>query len=399
MLFSRNRCKVCKKIIGNRYCLRTDKHICWHCCNQMRTDFKCPPTCEYYLKPIESNRAKLEINAKVDSKSEFDELNRLIADYWLNHEVEALDNNIPIMMLNNGQKDVLLSYLENAILPDDIKKYLFNRLEVPYQGQESDKHYEDYAIEFLETMLQDDFELALNHYLPFINTENTYNRQLLLDHFKSHHAIRKLKTFDLISSGISVKENEAFVTFELNSNQEYTIILNQQQDQWLVQYHAFGAINLVRTENDALRMIASALSQQDTETAYRYLTSYKQIYFFSPDIYYYEGLYHSIKGEVKFAIKAYETAIALDPFFIEAYYNLAFIMQAENQLDKAKILYNQILVIQPDNLNAMNNLGTIFLYEKNVKDAKVLFERCLTIDPNYDFAQKNIDKIKELGLE
>ncbi|MFA5465319.1 MAG: tetratricopeptide repeat protein [Candidatus Cloacimonadales bacterium] len=400
MLFSRNRCKICKKIIGHRYCLRTDKHICWHCCNKMRTDFKCPPTCEYYLKPIESATAKIEINAKVDSKSEFDDLNRLIADYWMNHEVQDLDKNIPILMLNNEtQRESLHKYLSNVTLPENIKEYLFKRLEMPYKKQEKEKHYEDYALEFIEYILQDNFEAALNLYLPFLSTKNEYNHKLLLEHFNSHHALRKLSNFELIASGMSTQENEAFVSFELNNNQEYSVILVPGYNKWVVKYHAFGAINLVRTENEALRIVANALSQQNTETAYKYLSNYKQIYYFSPDMHYYDGLYYSIKEEIKFAIKAYELSIALDPFFVEAYYNLAFIMQAENQLEQAKILYHQILEIKPDYLNAMNNLGTICLYEKKINEAKVLFERCLSVDPNYEFAQKNLDKIKELGLE
>jgi len=363
----------------------------------MRSDFKCPVTCEYHLKSADPEQKKLAINAKVDSKSELDELNHLIADYWMNHQAEELDLDIPVLMINDERKKQKLHhFLLSVEFPEDTKAYLFKRLGFSYKAQNSEKHFEDDALTYMELLLEGNFEEALKRYVPWQLSDNEYNHELLLAHFKSHHSIRKLSHFSLIASGMSAQAKEAFVSFELNNNQEFTLILTPQDNHWSVRYQAFGAVNLVRTENEALRFIAGALAKQEIETAYRYLTNYKQIYFFSADLYYYEGLYYSIRGEMKHAKNAYETAIALDPFFVESYYNLAFIWQAENKMDKAKMLYYQILKIKPDYLNALNNLGTICLFEKNVTEATKLFEKCLEIDPNYEYAQKNLEKIKEI---
>lgn len=399
MLFSSNRCKECKKIIAHRFCLRKDKRICWHCCNEMRADFKCPPECEYYLKEKENLTKKLFINAKVDSKSELDELSLLIADYWMNHQEKELNDQIPILMVNNEtSKAELFNYLEACHFNYEIQKYLYQRLgfTVPKNDEEEILHFEKVALLYLEHIIKGDLPSALKMYLPAIKHSSDEYRNLLLQHFKSHHSLRKLKQYDLLSSGMSPQTQEAFVSFELNSNQEFTLIMEKVEDQWLVKYQAFGAINLIRTETEALKFIASALVEQNFEKAYRYLSNYKQIYFYSADIYYYEGLYYSLKGENKFAKSAYETAICLDSELIESYYNLAFIEQAENHLDKAKQLYTQILNIKADYLNALNNLGTIYLYEKDYVKAEELFRRCLMYDPSFDYAAKNLEKLESI---
>lgn len=396
MLFSKNRCKVCKSVVGHRFCLRKSKHICWHCCNEMRSEFNCPTECEYTLRKKDNEDSALAVNCKVDSKTELDDLNKLITDYWINHKVDKLED-IPSLMLNDSLKsEKLHSYLESFEFPAEIKAYLYKRLNFEFRNENNEeKHFETIAITYLNHILCGELDKALNLFMPAI-ISNEYNYNLLLIHFKSHHSLRKLSEFDLISSGFAPQTKEAFVTFELNKNQEFTLIMTKSLDDWYINAQVFGAINLVRTENEALRFIAGALSEQNFEKAYRYITNYKQIYFYSSDLYYYEGLYYSLKGENKHAKQSYEIAIALDPMFIESYHNLAFICQAENELEKAKQLYEQIIAIKPDYLNALNNLGTIYLYEKNFDKAEELFTKCLEYDENFDYAIKNIEKIKDI---
>jgi tetratricopeptide (TPR) repeat protein len=315
----------------------------------------------------------------------------------MNHRVEELDD-IPLLMIEKPEKKQrLLNYLNAFNFPNDIKNYLGMRLNLKINGMETEaeKHFEEYARDYMNHLLCGELDKALLMYSPaIIGNETNFN--LLIQHFKGHHAVRKLKEFDLISSGFSPQTQEAFVSFEINKNQEFTLILAKNIDRWVVSNQVFGAINLVRTENEALRFIAASLAEQNFEKAYKYISNYKQIYFYSADLYYYEGLFFSLKGDNGNAAKSYELAIALDPLFIESYHNLAFIMQAESKIDKAKALYEKIIQIQPDYLNALNNLGTISLYEKDVDKAEAYFKKCLEYDPNFDYAVKNIEKINEI---
>ncbi len=399
MLVSKNRCKSCKEYPGHRFCLRKDKHICWKCCNQMRSDLKCPDECEYRLRKKHGEVSYLQFESKVDSKTEYAELFKYVADYWMQHEVTELDSQLPILMSQTEDGRIELEkYFSKYQFPLLISDYLKQRLKVKVPCDQKDEaiHYEQFAIAYMNHLLSGDWDKVLAMYEPAIHAKENGLTSKFIEHFKGQSTFRKMNNYDLLSAGMSARTKEAFVTFEINKNRDFTVILMPYEDSWIVTRQIFGSISLVTSENEGIRFIATAIAQKELDKAYRYLINYIQVYYFSSDLYYYQGLYYTMKGDNKHAREAYQTSITLDPSLIESQYNLAYIAQSENSLEEAKTLYLKILKDYPDYINALNNLGTIYLFEKNYQEAESCFNKCLSVNPDFEYAKNNLEKLQEL---
>lgn len=399
MLVSKNRCKSCKDLPGHRFCLRKDKHICWKCCNQMRSDLKCPSECEFRLRKKNGEETALAFDSKVDSKTEYHDLYKMVADYWIQHEVADLNREIPLLLSQSDEgKKKLALYLKDYKFPEFIAGYLSQRLQVKVTADQhiEGQHYEEFALDYMSKLLSGDWDKALDMVQFAIIAKEKGSYVQVLEHYKSQTALRKLAQFNLIAAGMAPRTKEAFVTFEINGSRELTLILMPYNESWIITNQVFGAINLITSENEGIRFIATSIANKDLDKAYRYLVNTLQIYYFSADLYYYQGLYYTLKGDNKHAREAYSLSIALDPFLLESQYNLAFIAQSENSIDEAKKLYKNILNISPEYIHALNNLGTIYLYEKKYSDAENCFNKCLELQPEFEYAKNNLVKLQEL---
>jgi len=222
---------------------------------------------------------------------------------------------------------------------------------------------------------------------------------LIISKLKSLKLIQEINYFDVFSSGLATDFASAFCTFEINYKDYLTVFLLNSNTKnnpfWVIDSIIMGEVNLAFSEADNIAFIASALSKEEYSKAYQLIQKLANIYFLSPDLYYYKGLYFSMKGENKKALEAFEDAGLLDINFAEAYYNQAFIHHSENNLDKAKECYNKSLSLKKNNVNALNNLGTICLYEKDYDKAEEYFKQCLEISPEFKYAKENIARISK----
>ena len=101
--------------------------------------------------------------------------------------------------------------------------------------------------------------------------------------------------------------------------------------------------------------------------------------------FYYNTLGNVLKAQNKFddAIQMYEIALAKNPDYAEASYNLANLLQEKNRLDEAMEMYAKSLLLNPNNETAFYNLGIILHAQNRYNEAMLMYKKALAINPNY----------------
>jgi tetratricopeptide (TPR) repeat protein len=251
--------------------------------------------------------------------------------------------------------------------------------------------FEDVCRDFIENMGYEKWEVVRD----FFANKNRISIARIVERLQRRKDLQNLEYYLIIASGLSKDGTEAFCNAEINYKHDMSVILKKVGDRWYIDNVIFGEINLIYSETDSIKHIAYALSKEEYDRAEQLLTTAEDIYYLSPDILYYWGLYFSLKSENKKALKAFSEATDLDINFTEAIYNQAFIHHSENRLDEAIRLYERVLSIAPGYLNALNNLGTIYLYEKQFDKAKGCFQECLKVNPDFKYAVENLQRVIE----
>ena len=95
-------------------------------------------------------------------------------------------------------------------------------------------------------------------------------------------------------------------------------------------------------------------------------------------------------GPVESAIKNFEKAIALNPNYAEAYYNLGVAFQRTHQLDEAIECYREAINAKHAYPTAHNNLGLVDLERGNIETAITSFEWAVAYNPEYAEAHNNL---------
>ena len=103
-------------------------------------------------------------------------------------------------------------------------------------------------------------------------------------------------------------------------------------------------------------------------------------------------------GQLDFAVKNYKKAIALNPYYAKAHFNLAGAFQELGQLKSAVISYKKALEIEPGYAEAHNNLANVFKELKENVSAAKSFKKALEIKPDYIEAQYSLGiTLQDLG--
>jgi tetratricopeptide (TPR) repeat protein len=87
------------------------------------------------------------------------------------------------------------------------------------------------------------------------------------------------------------------------------------------------------------------------------------------------------------AALAYQQALARDPRFVEARYNLAQALEAAGKAEPAAAELGRVLDAEPAHADAVFNLAQLTMKAGDLAAAKALYERYLTLDPPDDWAQ------------
>jgi tetratricopeptide (TPR) repeat protein len=87
------------------------------------------------------------------------------------------------------------------------------------------------------------------------------------------------------------------------------------------------------------------------------------------------------------AALAYQQALARDPKFAEARYNLAQALEQAGKLDAAAAELERVLAAEPDRADAIFNLAQLRMQAGDADAAKALYERYLTLGPPEEWAK------------
>jgi tetratricopeptide (TPR) repeat protein len=120
---------------------------------------------------------------------------------------------------------------------------------------------------------------------------------------------------------------------------------------------------------------------------------YRQALACQPD--YVEALFNLGKvlqqqGHADQAIASYRKALAVRPDYAEAHNDLAVALMAMGQLDAAIASFQQALRCQPGYAEAHNNLGVAYKKQGLVEEAAACYRRAIALRPNYAKALLNL---------
>ncbi|MEH2091301.1 tetratricopeptide repeat protein [Nostoc sp.] len=96
------------------------------------------------------------------------------------------------------------------------------------------------------------------------------------------------------------------------------------------------------------------------------------------------GVTRKKAGDLKNAVTCHKQAIALQPNFLEAHYNLALTLQEQGELEEAIASYQNLLELNPNYGEVYLNLGKIYQQQNNLTEAISAYQQGLKlINPHY----------------
>jgi len=90
------------------------------------------------------------------------------------------------------------------------------------------------------------------------------------------------------------------------------------------------------------------------------------------------------------AIRSFEKAIEFDPYFIEAYSNLAAVIYQQGEVKKAIELYEKTIELRPEVALSYYNLGNLYAREGDYSQAIRYWQKTLRVDPNFKEAEQRL---------
>ncbi|MGD1020514.1 MAG: tetratricopeptide repeat protein, partial [Verrucomicrobiia bacterium] len=98
----------------------------------------------------------------------------------------------------------------------------------------------------------------------------------------------------------------------------------------------------------------------------------------------------AIKGRVPEAIRAFESALRIDPDYAEAHTELGVALARTGKIEEAIKHYEQALRIEPDFADAHADLGVALAQTGNIEEAIAHFEQALRANPDFAEAHNSL---------
>ena len=385
------KCKICRTNLRRRYCIRVDKYLCTLCCNDMRVDSKCPKTCKYHAEKF-ANYSENPI--KVDSMFELLDLQEKKIRRWMLEPSDLFNGVSPRVLkeTESGREEIREKL--RGVFPDIRLTRIYEKvlgIDLGSIEQEFKINHEEVALNFLSLIIEEKWDSIP----PFFEHKDDKTVDIFINRLKKRKELINLNYFLVYASGLSSDRLSCFCSAEINYQTEMSLIFIYHKEKWSIDNIIFGGMELYFTQGEALKRIAISLNNKLNLLVLTPILEAENIYYLSPDIQYYLGLFYALQSKNKIAMNYFEEAIRLDPRLTEAFFNLAFLYQSEKKLEKAKELYQKTLSLQPTHIDALNNLGTIYIWEKEFDKARLYFQKCLDINPDYKGAIENMGKVEK----
>ena len=105
---------------------------------------------------------------------------------------------------------------------------------------------------------------------------------------------------------------------------------------------------------DQLQTLIDLYSQGQLRQALKQATALVQQFPMSVVLYNIQGAVLQELGQLDLSIDAYNKALAIEPNYADAYYNMGMALQRQGKLEKAMKAYNKTLAIKPDYADALS---------------------------------------------
>lgn len=387
-LLRNNRCKICYTERMVRHCPRKDKDICWSCCNNMRFDAHCPSTCNY--SAITNSQSPFP-TFKADSVAEASQVQKLHIDLWISKHNPMLDGALPSDYAAQDPK-TMLNWLSSFQFPPQFPlSYLMQKLKLKHELPTLDPDPEELVTAYMDAIIR----LSWDELPPLtINgNENPDLRQRYSELISQIPLFSKTSTFSIIHSGMGEDGNSALVYLEINHKHDWTFLLSNAQGPWKIRQQIAGAPDVYFKQNQIYTDIADALGKGEDGKAWQFISENLKLFPDSSDLHYYRALYWQLVKQTDKAAVDYFNAISLDANWPEPYMHLANLCLIKKDYAQAREWLQALLKIQPDNPQAINNLAAAYAGENNIAKAKELWEKLLRQYPTFDLARKNLEKL------
>ena len=141
---------------------------------------------------------------------------------------------------------------------------------------------------------------------------------------------------------------------------------------------------------DQLQTLIDLYSQGQLQQALKQAKALVQQFPMSLVLYNIQGAVLQELGQLDLSIDAYNKALAIEPNYADAYYNMGMALQKQGKLQEAIKAYNKALAIKPDYVDAYNNIGVALKGQGKREEAIEAYIRALSINPDYAEAYNNI---------
>ncbi len=385
-LGAKDRCKKCRIQRALRHCPRVDKGLCWHCCNELRVDLKCPESCPYAGKMLEQNPLPA---FKADTLAEMNHAIKSFIDRWIGKGNANFGDISPKAYASSNRAE-MLAWLSGFQYPDFFPlDYLMHKLELdvaPGRQIENPEHVASKYLEHIIALEYDDLRALTMNKSPLADLNERYKDILGAVPF-----LKKVKSFCPVHTGFSEDGGSALVFVELNYKQEWTLVLRKDAENWYVRQNLNGNPSLYFRQNELYQNIATLLANSDDQKAYFEISEALRSYVDSADLYYYRALYWLLVKETSKAKVDLFNAIALDNLFTPPYLHLGLLYLNEKNYSEARLWFSAVLDLEPDNPDAANNLAIALLAGGNKADALKIWQELLKKNPAYELARKNLE--------
>ncbi len=400
MLQKKMKCEICRNHRADRFCMRKAKNICWHCCNDMRADGKCPKECKF--KPYIKNNTQ---HIKVYSQTELIDFFSKEANHWFITPDKIFDGKSPmeLMQTEEGKEKLEIFFQVKKIPLLQVAKIYKKRFNInsidlseypPYK-----ENHEDVAKKFMDALILQDKDLILN----FLENKSYKSDKEAYDNFLqrlySQRKIKKLKRYDLLTASTTRDNKQGLVTFEINGKNDFSLYLLNTNDGWKVIEIFFATEQEYISFLNLMKKIGELLSNGKFSEAYGYLQPLEKVFFNNSHLYYLYATYYELNNNLTLAVEKLEIACELDPDFIPYHEKLSELYIRKEKLKKAEKVLTHILKKDKNNLMALNNLAILFVRKGLYDDARALYEQCLKIDPDFKVAKDNLERLKNITLQ
>lgn len=105
------------------------------------------------------------------------------------------------------------------------------------------------------------------------------------------------------------------------------------------------------------------------------------------------GTIYDNLGRLEEASREYQSAIGLNPDYVEAHNDLGIVYDKQGKFDEAVREYQTALKLRPEHIEAHNNLGIVYEKQGRYDDAVIEFQTILRIRPDSINAHKNLGMV------